>query len=63
MSDSAVNNYLFDTFLNHNFTVRELNLSQGGGILNWDNFDCVCVGLVVKYAGYWSQIQKVTSGV
>ena len=40
--DSAVNNKLFDTFLNHNFTVRELNLSQGSGTLNLNNFDCVC---------------------
>ena len=34
MFDSAVNNQLFDTFLNHTINVRELNLSQGGGILN-----------------------------
>ena len=45
MFDSAVNNQLFDTFLNQNFTVRELNLSQGGGILNWDNFDCCVLDL------------------
>ena len=32
MFDSALNNKLFDPFLNHNFTVRELNLSQGAGI-------------------------------
>ena len=29
--DSAVNNKLFDTFLNHNFTV---NWNQGGGACN-----------------------------
>ena len=32
--DSAVNNKLFDTFLNHNFTTRESNWNQGGGACN-----------------------------
>ena len=35
MFDLAVNDKLFDTFINHNFTVRELNWSQGGGASNF----------------------------